>query len=245
MKFGKLYEERLSQYGRSIVSESFAYGRLKKLMKGDETKAHDAAEIAKLQRELWREWRGRLRYEISKCQRLLFPSWGCFRAPLNDSDVQELCELYTAAFRKMCKKLQKHLELPALAFFCEAARSHQYAFLGSAKRAALGSGRAECDCPVCLSTSNDFLILRCGHKVCAQCVQAMWRADPDSETQLANAALQAFCPMCRAGLACHPFFAIRCSPRLSGTPRAAALEAPPPAVLALMPPAHATEVATV
>ena len=104
-----------------------------------------------------------------------------------EQELEEISQLFSTALRKICKKLGRRLGLPALNWLQDAAALHVVDFLGSARRAALCEGRLQCECPICLSSSNDFLILRCGHSVCATCCRSLY-ADPDNELKLADAA---------------------------------------------------------
>ena len=89
-----------------------------------------------------------------------------------------------------------------MSFYNKCLASHEYSFLGSARRTALAlsSPGAGIECPICYETGvQDFLILRCGHCLCKTCCTQLW-ADPDMTHALYEIALKASCPLCRSSM---------------------------------------------
>jgi Zinc finger, C3HC4 type (RING finger) len=189
MKFAEFYEAQLEKFPNGIRNSLFHYSMI----------------IQNIDREKWKD---QLYQELKKCQRTLFPTLTlpCFQK-LSDTEKLSLCELCSEAFRKACKKIEKHLQVPALSFYSKIISSYEYPFLGGAQRTALKHGAIEC--PICFETVSNYCILRCGHATCIQCTEKLWGNLQDTE-QLANTALvtQNTCPICRAVLACHPSFIV-------------------------------------
>ena len=91
-------------------------------------------------------------------------------------------------------------------FYKKCLSSHEFLFLGSAPRTALGlsSPGAGIECPICYEKAvDDFLILRCGHCICKGCCTRLW-ADPDVAYTMMELALKVTCPLCRAVMVQQP-----------------------------------------
>jgi hypothetical protein len=199
MRFTERAAAALAQLPPRYRRRGFDYARLNALLQSDPESLRAA-------------WRAALLRECSRADAAIFPRSAARGARADDEVALALCELWSCAFRKICKKLQKRLAVPALRFRADVVGSCAFKFLGSADRAALllRAPGAEPECPVCLSGASEWLALRCGHAVCEACSRALWA--PGAEARAAAATRKA-CPVCRAPMAAHPMFAVRATTR--------------------------------
>ena len=196
MKFSEELITR-SEYPQRVVGPGFRYAHLKE-------------QIRSSPEWIRRRWVQRLHEECARAERLLFPRYRLCAIRLPPAEVLELSTLWSTAFRKICKALERRLGLPALKFHASVLSAFTYAFLGGAKRAALHI-QLECggviDCPLCLDTRDCFLVLRYSHAVCEGCAAMLW-APIGEKSAIAGASMWTPCPVCRAKLAAHPFFTV-------------------------------------
>lgn len=166
---------QLEAFPPGIRSGCFCYDRIKKLLR------HEHHKLT--------EWKRLLSVELSRCEATIFPySVMCCGRQLTNEECLVLCDVCSTAFRKACKKLQRHLGVSAMDFHARTLRSHKYSFLGGAKRTALLSAK-RIDCPVCLESVEKYTILRCGHCVCITCTKQIWMDHVSVQTVP--------CPICR------------------------------------------------
>lgn len=197
MKFQVTYERELARFPTHVARRLFPYGALKRAVRDDGLV------------QPWEEWRNLLLHHLAQSQRVLLPRVRWLAPAMSDEDTLKACVLVSTAFRKMCKKVQRRLRMPAVSLHAKACNTHE--ILGGARLKALAHPKSA-ECPVCLEESaRDFVILRCGHTVCAECAASIW-ANPDDPTATALASLNKPCPVCRTRLAAHPWFALRVKP---------------------------------
>ena len=133
---------------------------------------------------------------------------------LNDVDVVRACLLNRQTVYKVCKKLQRHLHVPAMQWYTASMSNHVYKFMGSGEltEAMIKCGE-ELICPVCIekihkceTSIKNVLALRCGHVICTDCALHMWGVHNSNGTMynllaFANAH-GARCPVCREKNVC-------------------------------------------
>lgn len=135
-------------------------------------------------------------------------------AHLSPTECFDLSILNTTILFKLCKKLQKKLKVPAMAWYSAVLARHTYHFTGSANRTRMEMLAHECfrfECPICLddvefarsahAKAISGIILGCGHAFCMQCIERHWNlatiTSPSIYVRLNIASGCQKCPICQ------------------------------------------------
>lgn len=153
-------------------------------------------------------WRSELIRECKEIDRRIFRSHiFCISQP-NPEFQLELCDMNRQSVYKLCKKLQKKLNIPAMEWYAHC-MDESIRFLCSPERAVLTYTvhKSTWECPICMEHDKEWLFMRCGHHVCTQCALYMWNVHSLKGVVynlLSIANRRANCPICRAAHPCHP-----------------------------------------
>jgi len=196
MKFEYLYINKIKEYSPYIRRNLFNYTLIKEYVK--------QGKITN-----YKQWKSILRYELEKCDELLYPNinccwYCCCYHNLTNDDTDQLSALCAVAFFKSCKKIQKYLNIPMMEYRESIINKHKYNFLGSAKRTNISLTASEYECPICLDMKKNLLIMSCGHYLCKDCAETMWTPKINTLTGLTSAGLTSVCPMCRCKVCIYP-----------------------------------------
>jgi hypothetical protein len=115
----------------------------------------------------------------------------------------KMCEFNTRTLYKVCKKLDKKLQVPAMEWYTHAIHTQKYKFVRSSQRTYLELVVAQFpqECPICLCEDiKTWVIMRCGHYFCIGCIIKMWRLHTRGTVHnilLATNLTYKTCPICQ------------------------------------------------
>jgi hypothetical protein len=199
MKYGKTWKTWLSNEGMNANYEYIlSYSRWKKEI------VHAPEQLI-----LNITWQQELEKECKRVDHSLFRSSSlmiCGRTPRVSPQIKsELCQWNAKTLYKICKKLQKKLQVPAMAWYTRTLAHHTFHFAGSARSAFLlhQLNPSETSCPICMEGGGEtrtWIFQRCGHVLCKDCVVkyfALHRMKGTLYNLLAHVNPIATCPLCR------------------------------------------------
>ena len=207
MKYGKYWKSWICSQDNSIQQHCIQYIKWKKDI------THNPEKIKK-------NWKKMLYSDCKNVDMYVFPLINCNscfnlnkKVVLNDNKTRlQLCEQNQTTLYKICKKIQKRLNIPALKFYNDLLKAHIYDFTGSAQRTALSlETNDKIDCLTCKNEQKDnkFIIMRCGHIIHKSCAFKLWNITPSDNTRkdryhLEKKSFEVNCPYCNEPVPCHP-----------------------------------------
>lgn len=208
MKYGKYWRSWICSQDNSIQKHCIQYIKWKKAI------MHNPDKIKK-------DWKNMLYHDCRNVDVFLFPLIDCnscfnFNKKdriLHDNKTRlQLCEQNKTTLYKVCKKMEKRLNIPALKFYNDLLKNHVYDFTGSAQKTVLSlESNEELTCPTCNNESKDknYIIMRCGHTIHKSCAFKLWKIVPSGNVRkdryhLEKKSFEVKCPCCNDSLPCHP-----------------------------------------
>jgi hypothetical protein len=160
MKFGKYYKQALTRLPESATSVCIPYDQWKKWIRVD----HGSIS---------QQWQDLLTQECGQVDKFIFTQprlrdMLCLSnaARISVEDKLYLCELNARALYKICKKLQKKIQVPALKWYLDITSAHAYRFTGSSDRTllAIKTSHMTLECPICFEDriQSHWILMRCG-----------------------------------------------------------------------------------
>lgn len=206
MHFGKAWKEAIGVFPEHVQNLCIPYKTWKKW-------------IAREPDRIKNHWQGILTKECHVVDKALFSSSrtslfpACFRTSLSPTERFDLSVLNTTTLFKICKKLQKRLDVPAMEWYTHTMAAHRFRFTQSAQKTLLELScrhALHIECPICLENfpvsfrkheRPTGIIMKCGHTYCLPCIERYWNMStinsPSLYVRLAIASRNNICPMCR------------------------------------------------
>jgi len=199
MKYAKFLQERLQDFPDKIRKKCLPYKLWKKEI------SRNPISIKTSQ-----SWKKELYNQCKRINRFIFPYPNilCF----NDTNVatktrSELCILNSYTLYKICKKLEKKLDVPALEYL-ETLKT-EFPFIQSAEKTKLeikaneGATYNPTQCNQCNSPKDLYIIMRCGHYMCDTCATSKWDLKSFTHSELEAKSYHVRCPECSAAVPCN------------------------------------------
>lgn len=114
MKYAKELKAQLAEYGANIQGRCIDYRKWKKLIKTDNC--------------LTANWQSMLMTDCLYVDSLLHGRMSCFWFNLEKDDVRTLSLINTNTLYKICKRLQRELNVPSMEYLNYIIRSHRFRF---------------------------------------------------------------------------------------------------------------------
>jgi hypothetical protein len=196
MKYAKVLNDKLKEFPDNIKNKCLPYKQWKKKISNDPI-------------DIIETWQKQLYKQCNKINRLIFPTAFnniiCFS---NKTDIgaktrAELCDINSKTLYKICKKLEKKLEVPALEYIENL--KYEFPFIQSAQKTKLELTATEDNvkCNQCNTPEKLYLIMRCGHYMCEKCTVSKWNLKHFSHRELESKAYEVRCPECSAAVPCN------------------------------------------
>ena len=205
MKFGKAWKQGYDALPTSMRGYCIDYKRWKKLedVPGAKLMSMLEKDVTLVESKLSSWNRTRMRHEFMNCF-----CGGSEKESETVSDMLAFIELNAIATRKVCKRLNKRLHVPATTWFVD--NSWRFAYCSKAQHEMLriiSNGCLE-SCPICFemiyqNEEGSIVVTSCGHAFCSSCIRRMAGVETARGTlhnvlSWARHHGHAFnCPMCR------------------------------------------------